>query len=78
MEKNDLDLIQQHLSDDQALAVLYDEHVAFERELEKYNRKPFLTPNDEVERKNLQKKKLVGRDRIEFILSRYRTKESLS
>ena len=78
MEKNDLDLIQKHLGDDQALSALYDEHLAFERELERYNDKPFLTPNDEIERKNLQKKKLVGRDRIEFILSRYRTKESLS
>ncbi len=78
MEKGDLELIEKHKSDDQMLASLYDEHLEYERELEKYNSKPYLTPSEEVERKNLQKKKLLGRDRIEFILRDYRKTETLS
>jgi len=78
MEKRDMELIQKHMIDNTSLAELYDEHLAFERELEKFNDKPYLTPNDEVERKNLQKKKLMGRDKIEGILSQYRKKEALS
>jgi len=72
MEQYDLELISKHMVNDEALGMLYREHVDFERRLEKYNNKPFLTPSDEIERKNLQKKKLLGRDMIEEILRRYR------
>jgi len=78
MEKQDLEIIEKHITDDHMLASLYNEHLEYERVLEKFNNKPYLTPSEEVERKNLQKKKLMGRDRIEMILREYRKKESLS
>lgn len=78
MERRDLDLIEQHLNKDEKLTMLYKEHLDFERALEKYNSKPYLTPQEEMERKTLQKKKLHGRDLIESILNGYRKKESLS
>ncbi len=74
MEARDLELIKRHISSDNALKSLYDEHVDFERQLEKFNNKPFLTPQEEMERKLLQKKKLHGRDMIEEILKEYRGK----
>jgi len=76
MEKRDLDIIERHMGDDKILAGLYDEHLEFERILEKFNQKPFLTPSEEVERKQLQKKKLLGRDRIESILQKYRRQDN--
>jgi uncharacterized protein len=78
MEQRDLELIQKHSHNDKSLASLYHEHLDFERKLEKYNNKPFLTPSEEVERKNLQKMKLRGRDLIERILQEYRKADSLS
>ncbi|MFH0798958.1 MAG: DUF465 domain-containing protein [Pseudomonadota bacterium] len=78
MEQRDLELIERHVSNDKLLEMLYHEHVTFEKQLEKYNNKPFLTPMEETERKNLQKKKLLGRDKIEDILSLYRKQDSLS
>ncbi|MBN1283510.1 MAG: DUF465 domain-containing protein [Proteobacteria bacterium] len=74
MEKSDIDIIQRHMKEDRALASLYTEHIEYERMLEKFNSKPFLTPGEEIERKNLQKKKLVGRDRMEAILRAYRAR----
>ena len=53
-----------------------DEHHEFERRLEEFNRRPYLTAAESMERKRLQKLKLAGRDRIEQILAKYRQKES--
>lgn len=78
MEQRDLVLIQEHIVNDAVLEALYKEHVDYEKQLEKYNNKPFLTPSEELERKNLQKKKLKGRDMIEEILRKYRKEDSLS
>lgn len=72
MEQRDLSLIQQYAVENASLAALYQEHLDFERQLEKFNRKPFLTPSEELERKNLQKLKLAGKDKIENILREYR------
>lgn len=74
MEERDIELIQAHAIENEALKFLYEEHLDFERQLEKYNNKPALTPAEEVERKNIQKKKLLGRDKIELILENYRRK----
>lgn len=76
MEQRDLEIIQQHVTQDKKLAHLYREHLDFERELEKFNKLIHLTAGDEFEKKELQKKKLKGRDEIENILSQYRTIDS--
>jgi uncharacterized protein YdcH (DUF465 family) len=73
MEQHDIELIQKHLSENEALKSLYNEHIDLERKLEKFNNKPVLTPSEEIEKKNIQKLKLRGRDRIENILQSYRT-----
>lgn len=68
MEQRDLELIERYVADNKLLNMLYREHIDFERQLEKLNNKPFLTPTEEMERKNIQKRKLIGRDKIEDIL----------
>ena len=72
MEQQDIELINSHLKEDSHLAGLYKEHVSFERRLAKLDNKLFLTPDEELERKELQKKKLKGKDLIEQILNKYR------
>jgi hypothetical protein len=72
MEKNDLDMIKRYVEADPELKRYMDEHVEFERLLEEYNRRPYLTAEESLERKRLQKLKLAGRDKIEQILAKYR------
>ena len=72
MEQRDLELIEKYIANDRLLDSLYREHIDFERKLEKYNHKPFLTPSEELEKKVIQKMKLKGRDMIEEILVSYR------
>jgi hypothetical protein len=73
MEKRDLDLIQKFISGDPELKRRVDEHEEYERKLAELNRCLHLTPEEEVERKRIQKLKLAGRDRIEVILAKYRS-----
>ena len=65
-------LIERYIREDKALASLYKEHIDFEKQLAKLDNKLFLTPQEEVLRKELQKKKLKGKDKIESILKKYR------
>ena len=53
-------------------------HLEYERQLEGFNRRPYLTAAETMERKRLQKLKLAGRDRMEQILAKYRQKEKMS
>jgi uncharacterized protein YdcH (DUF465 family) len=73
MEKRDLELIQKYIASDPELRRQMEEHEEFERKLEEFNRRIYLTPEEEMERKRVQKLKLAGRDRIEAILRKYRS-----
>ena len=76
MEKQDLELIDRWVEQDPELKRYVDEHREFERQLEQFNRRPYLTAQEDLERKRLQKLKLAGRDKIEQILAKYREKET--
>lgn len=77
MEERDLALIETWIHQDPELKQRMEEHEEFERRLEEFNRRPYLTAEETLERKRLQKMKLAGRDRIEQILAKYRTKENV-
>lgn len=74
MEEHEVALIEQLTAQDPRLAKLWQEHLSFEQRLEEFNRQRYLTPEEEMERKRLQKLKLAGRDEIEAILASYRAK----
>ena len=78
MEERDLALIKIWIQQDEELKQRVDEHEEFERRLEEFNRRPYLTAEETLERKRLQKLKLAGRDKIEQILAKYRQKENLT
>jgi uncharacterized protein len=73
MEEKDEALIRTLLEREPELRRYYEEHVDLERRLGAFQQKHYLTPDEEVEKKRLQKLKLVGKDKIMEILSRYRT-----
>lgn len=73
MDAKDTQLIMKHIDNNGELKNLWDEHLEFERQLEKIDRKPFLSPDEKVERKRLQLAKLAGKTKIETILAQYRS-----
>jgi uncharacterized protein YdcH (DUF465 family) len=77
MEKQDLELINRWIGQDPELKRRVEEHEEFERRLGEFNRRPYLTAAETMERKRLQKLKLAGRDKIEQILAKYREKENV-
>jgi uncharacterized protein YdcH (DUF465 family) len=72
MEKKDEELIQSLMDRDPELKSYYEEHLALERQLTEFNRRLYLTPEQEIEKKQLQKRKLSGKDKIMEILDRHR------
>ena len=73
MEKHDEELIQKLMGDDSELKQYYEEHLDLEKQLADFNRKLYLSPEQELEKKQLQKRKLAGKDRIMEILARHRS-----
>ncbi|NLW82343.1 MAG: DUF465 domain-containing protein [Desulfovibrionales bacterium] len=75
MEQKDLELIAAQLPHDEELKALWEEHVGFEKILERYSGKAVLSPAEEMEVKEYKKKKLAGKTRIQALLAKYRRQE---
>jgi len=76
MDSRDLELINKLTDSDAELRALYNEHVAFGKLIEKLESKPYLNPTEDLEVKELKKKKLAGKTRIQDILENYRKAEA--
>jgi len=75
MEQNDLKIIEQFGSDDPQLKALWDQHIIYEKMLNKLESKSYLSPTETQEIKELKKKKLAGKTQMQTILDKYREKE---
>jgi uncharacterized protein YdcH (DUF465 family) len=73
MEKKEEEQILSLMDRVPELRELYMEHQALKKRLDGLNRKHYLTPEEEVEKKKLQKLKLAGKDRMMAILAAYRS-----
>jgi hypothetical protein len=73
MERQDLDLIEKYSPVDEELRRHIEDHHRYEEILENLSKRAHLSPEEELEEKRVKKLKLKGRDRIEQILSKYRT-----
>ncbi len=67
MEEQDLATLQQLCDAKPRFRLLYEEHRLLEKQLAMLSQKPYLTPEEELERKNMQKLKLAGKDEMEQI-----------
>jgi len=72
MEDYDRTLIERQFDANPRFRLLYEEHLLLEKELNNLNQKAFLTPEEEVEKKKVQKLKLAGKDEMERILKNCR------
>ncbi|MBV8357985.1 MAG: DUF465 domain-containing protein [Deltaproteobacteria bacterium] len=73
MERREEELIQQLLTHDNELKALYLEHQELKHKLEAFRNKLYLTPEEELEKKRIQKVKLASKDRLMEVLHRYRS-----
>jgi uncharacterized protein len=71
MERREEELVQRHAVHDEELKALYIEHQELKHRIEAFNSKLYLTPEDEMERKRLQKLKLASKDRMMELLNRH-------
>lgn len=72
MEKREEERILSLFDQVPELRGLYAEHQDLEKQLDKLNHKHYLTPDEELEKKRLQKLKLAGKDRMMAILAAHR------
>ncbi len=55
---------------------LYDEHTKLKNQVEELNRMKYLSPEQEVEKKTIQKQKLKSKERLMRILDDYLAKSN--
>lgn len=66
------ELLERLLSEDYEFKKAYEMHSDYDEKIAEMDRKVYLTSDEEVERKRLQKLKLAQKDKIEEIVSKYR------
>jgi formyltetrahydrofolate synthetase len=71
MEHREEELIQQHSVHDVELKALYQEHLELKHQLEAFRHKLYLTAEEELEKKRIQKLKLASKDRLMELLNRH-------
>jgi hypothetical protein len=65
-------LIEKLMRENEEFSRVKQAHTQLAEQLEGIEKKPFLTPQDEVEIKIIKKKKLALKDQMEKILMQYR------
>ena len=55
---------------------LMEEHLRYEQQLQEFNKLRYLTSEQEIEKKRVQKTKLRGKDRMAEILKEYKARLS--
>lgn len=68
MDQQEKELLQKHAATDPELKSLWDDHLLFEKQLEKLESRPYLTPQEQQTVKQLKKQKLEGKTRMMNIL----------
>jgi uncharacterized protein len=72
MEKREEEQILSLVDQVPELRSLYTEHQDLKKQLDTLNHKHYLTPEEELEKKRIQKLKLAGKDRMMAILAAHR------
>ena len=72
MDQTEEKIILPLLDKDPELKKYYEEHLELENKLQSYQNRSYLSPDEEMEKKKLQKLKLVGKDKMMQIIGKYR------
>lgn len=71
MDDKEKALIDRLAKDNPTLAALVGEHQGYEARLAEMDKRPWLSPEDDMERKKIQKAKLAAKDKIHRILAEH-------
>ena len=72
MEPHEIELLEKYAENDPELKALWDDHLLYEKQIEKLESKPYRTPTEAQSLKQLKKQKLDGKTRFMDILDKYR------
>jgi uncharacterized protein YdcH (DUF465 family) len=72
MATKEEELIERLMRENEKFLKAKQAHAELARQLEELEKKPYLTPQDEMEIKILKKKKLAYKDQMERIMIQYR------
>lgn len=75
MEKKELELLEKLAPTHPDLKTLWDDHILYEKQLEKLENKSYLTPSEEQQVRQIKKQKLDGKTKLVALLREYATKE---
>lgn len=71
-------IIEVLLKENEEFRQLREEHQNLENKLEEIDKKLHLTAEEEIERKKVQKHKLMGKDRMAELIREYRKRQAVS
>lgn len=74
MDQHELELLEKYAPQDPELKSLWDDHLLYEKQVEKLESKNFLTPSEQQTLKQLKKQKLEGKTRMMHILDDLKNK----
>lgn len=75
MEKKDLDLIAELSDRSPEVKILWEEHLLYEKQLEKLEKKNYRTPDEDRVMREIKKKKLAGKTKLQKLLDRSQSEE---
>ena len=75
MDQHELDLLHKHMPTDPELKSLWEDHVLYEKQVEKLENKIFRSPTEEQTLKQLKKQKLEGKTQLMTILDKIKKQD---
>ncbi len=70
MDQQELELLETYAATDPELKSLWEDHVLYEKQVEKLEHKVFRSPTEEQTLKQLKKQKLEGKTQLMAVLDR--------
>ena len=70
MNPTELQLLEKFAAQDPELKELWNEHILYEKQLEKLESKPHLTPDEELQ---MKQQKLAGKTRMQALFDKYKS-----
>lgn len=75
MDQHEIDLLEKYAPTDPDLKSLWDDHLLYEKQVEKLESKRILTPTEQQTLKQLKKQKLEGKTKLMHILDRLKQEQ---
>ncbi len=75
MEKKEFELLEKLAPTHADVKALWDDHILFNKQLEKLEAKSYRTPDEQTQMRQLKKQKLDGKTKLVALLQKYATEE---